>query len=681
MRTLRYSIPVWLLLLVTISAWGQGRNKRARGRSGAEVVTDRVVVRNLSAINTPYYEFSPTYYQNGIVFVSSRQRGGLIDPKLGEPYFELFYAKLDREGIPYQPRLFSLEINAKYHEGPVTFTGDAEKMYFSRNNFEDGYFSTDEQGVSRMQIFQAQRGELDWENIQLMPFNDPEYKSMHPTVTEDGMRLYFTSDRPGGFGGMDIYVTEKVDGAWLDPINLGPDVNTTGNEVFPFIHPSGILFFASDGHGGLGGLDLFLIDISERQWGELVNMGPPFNSDQDDFGFTLNASGTQGIFSSNREGGLGKDDLYGLTTPDGMEGIKVATRVMARIQITDRETQRPVVGAQIRLFEQAADGSTKGGQIYDVELLPSDSTGAIKLVERRRPEPELGEPVALIDRQGFAVLPLDPRSQYTLLVDQEGYKSVEQTLKLSPTESVQDLHIELEKRRCVTLTGTVRSKGYNKPIPNAEIKISSDCGTGLDLIRTNADGKFEYCLEMACQFGIYAEKTGFATAEKKLSTVSLRGARSFDVNFVLEPDRSTRPKNVLKAGMVILLESIVYDFNKSAIRKGATRDLEALARLMLEYPSMQIEIGAHTDSRGTSEYNKSLSEARALYAKDFLLQNGVASRRIQTKGYGETRLRNHCNDGAVCSESEHSYNRRIEIKILRVNEVVDLNRFNAALNQ
>jgi outer membrane protein OmpA-like peptidoglycan-associated protein len=146
---------------------------------------------------------------------------------------------------------------------------------------------------------------------------------------------------------------------------------------------------------------------------------------------------------------------------------------------------------------------------------------------------------------------------------------------------------------------------------------------------------------------------------------------------------STTPeaRNILKEGTTIYLEGIAYDFNKSAIRKGAARDLEALAALLKRYPSIQIEVGAHTDSRGTSEYNLALSQTRALYAQDFLIEQGVHPDRIFAKGYGETKLRNECSDGVACDERQHAYNRRIEVKVLKINETVDLDAFNQAIKR
>jgi outer membrane protein OmpA-like peptidoglycan-associated protein len=652
-----------------------------------ETLGDRVLVQNLRSVNTPYIEFSPTYYREGIVFVTSRQRGGLYDPKLNTTYFELFYAKLNKDGNPYKPKPFSLEINTKYHEGPVSFSANAEQMFFSRNDVIPQKKKRKEVRVAKNQLYAAQRGEYDWENIQPLPFNDPAFNFMHPSISADGEKLYFVSDRPGGFGGYDIYVADKIDGKWMAPINLGPEINTPANEVFPFIHPTGVLFFSSNGHSGFGGLDLFLIDISQRVWGEIVNLGKSFNSPEDDFGLNMNATGTQGFFSSNREGGEGKDDLYVFNAPNGLEGVKVARQILARISVKDIETGAALMGTKIRVFEKAPDGSPRNGDLYEVELQPSSGTASsgFSIVERRRSTAVLGAPEATVGADGFAILSLDPKEQYLLFLEKEGYHRQEIDLNIDPSQSFYPIEVLLEKNDCITLRGRLRSEGYNKAVPNATLRIASSCSEEVVVLRSNTEGDYEYCLEPNCQYLITAIKVGFEPQTQDLSTERLGSSRSFSVNFTMPPAKisSTTPeaRNILKEGTTIYLEGIAYDFNKSAIRKGAARDLEALAALLKRYPSIQIEVGAHTDSRGTSEYNLALSQTRALYAQDFLIEQGVHPDRIFAKGYGETKLRNECSDGVACDERQHAYNRRIEVKVLKINETVDLDAFNQAIKR
>src|SRR5690606_30884883 len=146
---------------------------------------------------------------------------------------------------------------------------------------------------------------------------------MHPSLSPDGMKLFFSSNMPGGYGGRDIYMSEKQGDTWSKPVNLGPEINSEKDEAFPFFHESGVLFFASEGHSGYGGLDLFMLDLSTRTWGKVINLGKPFNTPQDDFGMIVNTEGTSGYFSSNRDGGMGKDDIYFFDANGGLQGLNI----------------------------------------------------------------------------------------------------------------------------------------------------------------------------------------------------------------------------------------------------------------------------------------------------------------------------------------------------------------------
>ena len=254
-----------------------------------------ILVSNAPNINTSGMEFSPVLYQNGIVYVS-RFNNGPVDEKTGETFYELFYSELDPNGLPLKPQEFSTELNSQVHEGPVSFNRRGDQIFFTRSNTKDGKTRADSEGRIGLKIYEAQRGYFDWENIKELPFNDNEFTCMHPSVSPDSKKLFFTSNMPGGYGGFDLYFVERIGESWSIPINLGPDINTSKNEVFPFIHESGVLFFTSDGHSGMGGLDLFMIDLSGRRWGRVINLGEPFNSEEDDLGIVLTPGGTRGYW-------------------------------------------------------------------------------------------------------------------------------------------------------------------------------------------------------------------------------------------------------------------------------------------------------------------------------------------------------------------------------------------------
>ncbi len=271
-----------------------------------------VVLKEEKTINSPNLDFSPTYYKDGIVFVSSRKL--LSDQKdkwTGDHFMNLYYATQNDEGELEEVASFSKIINSKYHEGPVAFNKSYNKIFFTRNDHVKGKIRANKKGVMKLGIFTAMNNGDQWTTPKPLNFNTKEHEECHPTLSADGTHLYFASDRPGGEGGMDIYVAKFKGGKWGEPRNLGPNINTPGNDAFPNIHDDGTLYFASDGWGGLGGLDIFQSNKDEEnQWKKAENMGQPYNSRKDDFGFVMNILGTEGYFNSSRDGGSGKDDIY-----------------------------------------------------------------------------------------------------------------------------------------------------------------------------------------------------------------------------------------------------------------------------------------------------------------------------------------------------------------------------------
>lgn len=628
-----------------------------------------VRIFNTSRVNSPELEFCPAVYENGLVYVS-RYPNGPIDPRTGETYLELFYAEMDPNGMPGKPRAFSTELNSAYEEGPVSFNRSGERIFFTRTNSNKGVRrSAGRRSV--LKIYTATRGTFDWENVEELPFNTDDFTCMHPAISPDESKLFFASDRPGGFGGMDLYVVEKRNGSWSQPLNLGADINTSRNEAFPFYHESGVLFFSSDGHPGMGGLDFYMIDMSGRSWGPVLHMGAPFNSEEDDLGLVLLPDGKSGYFSSSRSGGFGQDDVYMFKTNAGLQGIRPKSFLSGIVSVTDKASSRRLAGASIRLFELNKEGLINDENAYDLELQPSaDGEMTMKLV--RKKDETLGSPIAVTDRNGEGAINLNPFTDYLLLVSKEGYFTQELNFKTDGQGADRPLEILVEPTNCVVLSGIVKSDRFEIPIPNVSIRLVNKCDGQITTYRSNIRGEYEICLPFGCDYVLEGSKPGYESGSTNVSTVRLRGSRSLTADLFIHPTSDAILREPIKEGTVILLENIYYDFNKSAIRKGAAQDLEALAQLMNSYPSMQIELGAHTDSRGTHEYNLDLSLRRADSAKEFLLQRGVAENRIRAVGYGETQLRNHCKDEVDCDENEHRLNRRTEVKVLNIDERVKI---------
>ena len=263
-------------------------------------------------INTDEYDFSPSYYKEGIVFSSSRGKDGFMKPtyKWDETSFlDLFYSKVSDDGENYEAERLSTRINSRFHEGPSVFYNNDTKVIFTRNNFNQGKVETSEDGTNKLKLFFSEKigNSEKWTRSEPFVYNSNEYSVGHPTLSTDGNTLYFSSDMSGGYGKTDIWKCEYQNNAWLTPENLGEDINSAGDEMFPFLKNDEELFFASNGHKGLGGLDLFRTNIIDNKK-EVLNLGYPMNTRWDDFGLVMKEK--DGFLSSNREGGKGRDDIY-----------------------------------------------------------------------------------------------------------------------------------------------------------------------------------------------------------------------------------------------------------------------------------------------------------------------------------------------------------------------------------
>ena len=659
---------VILLLDVNANAQSSGFVNRLQQRN--------IRVWNATNINTPMPEFSPAGYLSGLVFVSRRKQGP-INWNTGKTYYELFYAELDANGIPGKRINFSPRINNSWlNEGPVSFNRTGDLMFYSQDNSLGGVSKADEKGMVWMKIHQATKGEFDWENITPLPFNSDQYSCMHPSLSPDGSTLYFSSNRPGGYGGMDLYIAKRQEtGAWMDPINLGPEINTNKNEVFPFIHESGVLFFTSDGHDSFGGLDLYMIDLGGKRWGQVLNMGEPFNSKEDDLSLIVNADGTQGYFSSSRPGGAGDDDIYIFETPDGLQGAAPINQSMVVVSVTDAATRRKISGAAVRVFESTEEGYLNNDALYDLELHPDD-TDANEMVLKRvlKTEEQLGPPQYFTNQGGQVILRLKPEKNYLAIISKSGYQSQKVNLSAKQIQAGSPINAELIFNNCLVFEGKVANGQNGQGISNARVLIHNRTTGQEQWLQSNLVGRFEGCLDPDAEFTITAEKEGFEQGDIKISTKDLIHNRSVMAELRLRPNSVNSFNQPIEEGTVIILRNIYYDFNKSAIRKGDASELMALAKLMKDYPSMEIELAAHTDSRGKSNYNLELSLRRAEAAKWFLVNQNIDKKRVKTIGLGETQINNHCQEGVSCSEEEHQFNRRTEVRITHIDESVNVKK-------
>ncbi len=325
--------------------------------------------------NSVYSEFAPSFYKEGLIFSSDRDTGNLSRYRHtwnAKDFLDLYKVNVDNSS---ENKVLKLNkgVNTRLHESTSVTTKDGKTLYFTRNNFVDRKYVKGKDGVIRLKIFRATWNEEEekWVNIKELPFNSNEYSVANPALSPDEKTLFFASDMPGTLGESDIFkVAINNDDTFGEPVNLGSAINTEARETFPFVTTEDILYFASDGHPGLGGLDVFITKIkNEKYEGPVVNVGAPVNSKQDDFSFIINEENRKGYFASNRAGGMGADDIYSFveTTPLQLDCVQVITGT-----VRDKISNEVLVGATIVVIDEENKEITKtitddAGQ-YTVEV-------------------------------------------------------------------------------------------------------------------------------------------------------------------------------------------------------------------------------------------------------------------------------------------------------------------------
>lgn len=601
-----------------------------------------------TSFNSEELDFSPTYYRdNKIVFASNRKHEkkklNRKDEWTNENFVDLYYTQKSEENIYTDPILFSDNINSKFHEGPVTFTQDYDTMYFTRSDYDTkkgrGF---DKKRNTRLKIYRVVLEGETWGEITSLNFNSNEYSSCHPALSEDGKKIIFASDRPGGYGHMDLYISYYLNGEWSLPENLGPEINTSGNELFPYLHSDGTLYFASDLQVGIGGLDIFKASFNGSKWFNSINLGAPINSSKDDFGFIINKTNTNGYFTSNRSGG--GDDIYHFKSDHTLQLIG---------KVINCNNGEVISGSIVNLMsdETIVDSkfSDKDGKFYF--NVPFDKDFLV-----------------VASKEG-----------YTICGDCNGEKFV--TTKRSKDGNP----IEIELPICVendlnssagfNICGVVMNERYAKPLANAKVILTNMC-TGEDIeVYSDNLGIFRVTAEKGCDYVLLGSKEKF-TSKMDMVPTNIIDDDCTPITLNLNFDESLLPPSLhsnleLTEGMILELHHIYFDLDKYEIRYDAAPDLDTLYNLLVKYPDMKGEISAHTDSRASHEYNFTLSDNRAKSARNYLISKGIHPSRLTTQGYGELRPKNNCLDGIPCSEKQHQRNRRVEFKVTYFNNVLE----------
>jgi outer membrane protein OmpA-like peptidoglycan-associated protein/tetratricopeptide (TPR) repeat protein len=298
--------------------------------------------------NSENSDFGGTLQDGKLYMVSARNNARKTYGWNEEPYLDILEIPVRTDGSFGDAYLLGSKINTKYHEGTVSFSPDGKTMYFSRESFYDNLYEKDSitnNKFSVMNLFKATKTDGVWDNVMALPFNSNKYNISGPSLSKDGKTLYFHSDMPGGFGLADIYKAEiKNNGSFGEPVNLGQKINTEGQERFPFIASDGSFYFSSDGHLGLGGLDVFFSKEIDGKMAPVRNIGIPVNSNADDFAFTIYDTG-EGFVSSNRMGGRGSDDIY------SVKKLQPICDVLIAVNVIDSETGEALSGVFVNLSD------------------------------------------------------------------------------------------------------------------------------------------------------------------------------------------------------------------------------------------------------------------------------------------------------------------------------------------
>lgn len=521
----------------------------ANGIKGSELAPvwrqnpTRYTVRRAEKFNSRRSEFSPMF--NGtdqLYFASTRtkDKDAKKSAVTGMNNNNIFVVKQDESGNWLNPEELEDEVNTEFDEGTPSFTSDGNTMYYT-------YCEQNEEGPRTAQIFRSTRSSAKWgKGTRVALVKDSVTALGHPSISPDGKYIYFVSDAIGGYGGKDIFRARAIGNDFGPMENLGQQINTPGDEMFPYARDSVTLYFASNGHPGMGGLDLFKATLDSAGNWNVENMQAPINSMADDFGITFEGRRERGYFSSNRNDARGSDHLYSFELPT------------------------------ITIFIE--------GIVFDVD---------------------------------------------------------------------------------------------DYPIEDATIRIVGRDGLNEKVI-VKKDGTYRVELERDISYVMMASARGYLNQNFELRTGPEEKNETYVVDFYLSP--IYRP---------VVIENIFYDFDKATLRPESKEALDEMIKMMNDNPNVTIELGAHTDRKGTDEYNERLAQRRAQSVVDYLIEGGIAKDRMEAKGYGESVPKtinkkmaeeiDFLNEGDILTEEfvlgltpeqqeiADQINRRTEFKVLRTN--------------
>jgi outer membrane protein OmpA-like peptidoglycan-associated protein len=638
------------LLLASVCLTAQGTLMQAAPGGDIEI-------ENCARINDVETQFGPAIYGDDLIFLT-RPRAGNIDLTSGKTFFKLFRAPISANGMPGNKKRFYGDLNSNYNEGPVSFTQEDRVIFFTRTLQHEGATVEDRGGKANLGIYSAFYDGYDWAGIRPLPFNGTNFSNQHPSVTANGKRVFFSSNREGGFGGFDLYFSDFHEGHWSPAINIGAEVNTEGNEAFPHIHPSGRLFFASDGHGGRGGLDLFMIDLSQRRWGELINLPLPVNSAGDDAGITLSTDGNRAYLVSNRTGGKGEDDIYLLRLKRGMASLQGPDIGGETLTLYNGANSRRVTDANVWLGEVDPTGRLPA-EYYTFRL--EQRSGGRQLVPVVRPIGQLPPSTLRTDQEGSLRLELVTGRTYELIVHKNGFATQRLRFVYTPNGPSRPLAITLLPENCRTVSGriTARNDGSLEAMP-LQFR-PQNCALASFSTITDVAGNYEICLPAGCDYLVSAGRAGYETGTGELTSDLLLATERPVFDLQLKAEGNVGQPGGESREAIMPLAGLNFFDGTAILQEELSRDIAILHQLLLSRPDLKLLLIAHTDGQQSPNELVRLGEQRAEALRQALLRRGIATNRLRTIAYGNAYRLSDCIN---CGPADFAANNRMEAKVI-----------------
>lgn len=643
----------------------------------AQPITEILTIRNEESLNTKTLEYAPTLFNNQLIFTSTRPTSGSPMTRWRDEkkqFSDLYIATKSEYGGFLEARRLPGKASSPHHDGVATFNKTGTEIFFTRSN-KNG---KNEKNIINLKIYTAQLINNSWQNIQELPLNDEDFSNCHPTLSPDGKALYFSSNRPGSYGGMDLYVSKNIDGVWQHPENLGAAINSTSNEIFPFISAYNNLYFASNNENSIGGLDIFKAERKgdEASFSDAKNLGSDFNTTADEFGFCSNVEETEGYFSSNRKGGKGGDDIYHWQ----WNQVALPPEQM-NLSVFDARSQKRVPDAIITIFDEGVE--TTRSDIYPIAKMMSltSSTQDNPYIALEKKNYQTGS-------KGQISMIVKAETSYTIFVEKKGYLPLKKIITASELAKERNWEFSLEKKAGIPL----KIKAINIPsrerVAHVSLELYNHCTQKTERAISDENGYFVFYLSCDCEYELIGKKTAYRKYQKRFSTKYRNCGNLNAINTelylvqqeIIEHIAMTdnlRFRNlndfegnaIQKEGQIIAWPQIVFTDNKVDLLPSTEEQLNKIHYFLQSYPHINVEISVHTDARGTAKFNHRLAQKRADKIADFLLMRGMSPERFSAIGYGEDKLLNDCSDGRSCSEEEHLQNKRVEMKITKIDRL------------